>query len=97
MGHLEKNELTLPISSPEFKPEIAANNGLNCQQRCAENRRLRPSWRTELDSNSWYGRAAVAIEPSLRSLSPENGSFRGFGRRLLPKWRAILPIWELWR
>jgi hypothetical protein len=39
-------------------------------------------------------RAAVAIEPSLRSLSPENGSFRGFGRRLLPEWHASLPIWE---
>jgi hypothetical protein len=29
-----------------------------------------------------------AIEPSLRSLSPENGSFCGFGRRLLPKCHA---------
>jgi hypothetical protein len=46
-----------------------------------------------VDSN-WYGRAAVAIEPSLRSLSLENGSFRGFGRRLLPKWHTSLPIWE---
>jgi hypothetical protein len=46
-GHLEKNELPWPISSPEPKSEIAANTGRNCQQSCAENRRLRPSWRRE--------------------------------------------------
>src|SRR4051812_36306737 len=55
MGRWEKNELTLPISSPELKPEIAANDGLNCQQSCAENRRLRTSWRREWDSNPRYG------------------------------------------
>jgi hypothetical protein len=30
MSHLEKNEMTLPISSAELKSEIAANTGLNC-------------------------------------------------------------------
>src|SRR4051812_29199784 len=47
MRHLQKNELTLPISRPELKSEIAANTGLNCQKICAENGRLRPSWRRE--------------------------------------------------
>jgi hypothetical protein len=31
---------------------------------------------------------------AIRSLSSENRSFRGFWRTLLPKWHAILPIWE---
>jgi hypothetical protein len=39
-------------------------------------------------------RAAVAIEPSLRSLSPQNGNIRGVRRRLLPKWPASSPFWE---
>jgi hypothetical protein len=58
MGHLEKNELTLPISRLELKSEIAANTGLNCLQNCAENRRLRLGWRRERGSNWRYARSA---------------------------------------
>jgi hypothetical protein len=54
---------------------------------------------TTIITNHWLAcdclvRTAVAIEPSLRSLSAENGSFRGSGRRLLPEWHASLPIWK---
>jgi len=55
MSYSEKNEPTRPIRSPEIKSEIAANIGLNCPQPGAENRRLRPSWRTNWDSNLRYG------------------------------------------
>ena len=54
MGHSEKNEPDLPIRGPEFKLEIAAATGLNCLQLRAENTRLRPSWRSERDSNCRY-------------------------------------------
>jgi hypothetical protein len=53
-GPLEKNELPLPISSPEFKTRNRDYHWANCQQSCAENRLLRPSWRTEWDSNRRY-------------------------------------------
>src|SRR4051812_45767189 len=64
MGDLEKNELTFLISSPELKSGNAANTGLNCQQSCAENRRLGPSWRRE--------RTQVRTHSSYRSVAYRN-------------------------
>jgi hypothetical protein len=32
MGHLEKSELSCPISSPDLESEIAANTGLNANK-----------------------------------------------------------------
>jgi len=65
MGHLEKNKLTLPISGPELKYEIAANNGLNCQQSCAENRLLRSIWRRERNWGQTFSKHPVVAQRSL--------------------------------
>jgi hypothetical protein len=90
MCHLEKNKLTLPSSSPELKSEIAANTGLNCQQNSAENRRLRPSWRSERDSNSRYGISFnVCAAPTLPTQNASaNAISRGDSVAILEKQKA---------
>jgi hypothetical protein len=50
------------------------------------------SAREEIDCRPQH---TVGIEPSLPRESPKNGNIGGSRRRLLPKWHASLPIWEL--
>ena len=69
-GLSENNRPALPVRSPEHSSEIAAVTGLICQQFHSENAQLRPSWRSERDSNCWYDlplpkRTSITIE-SLR-------------------------------
>src|SRR6266705_2356073 len=77
MGYSENNQPTGPIRGAEIKWEIAAKTGLNGPQPRAENRRLRPSWRREGDSNSRYGFAfaCVARPEKVAALLPKG--FRG--------------------
>jgi hypothetical protein len=73
MGHLEKNELTLPISSPELKSEIAAKLGLISNK---------VTQRID-DRGQAGGGRATGFEPSPRSRAYS----RAFGR-IRFRWKA---------
>jgi hypothetical protein len=73
MHRLEKIELLCRFVVRGPNQKIAANTGLNCQQSCADNRRPRPSWRSERNRDPTFSKHKAA-SGAFPGQTPEAGS-----------------------